>query len=254
VAGKWVVLKTNPNDASVPVRTHLVRLIRVTDEVDPLIPADITRLEWEEAQATPFEMELETLVVGGNIVPATGGDTVVAFFEVEPDPNALILPAPQPTHAPTTNTYYTENFSSYTVERSALLFTLPGSEERDVVSHGPNLDHATPEVRVMDGTRIAGVWITSSEWEWKRAFLSVNSSFPTDKHFTVDDGAWRRVAYRRVDETGTAQELFTSITRMVVARRWSLVAGEFGEIPTRGMNLRVVYRPTDAETTSQRIH
>ena len=123
VAGKWVVLKTNPNDASVPVRTHLVRLIRVKDEVDPLIPADITRLEWEDAQATPFEMELETLVVRGNIVPATAGETLEAFFEVEPDPNALILPAAQPTHAPTTNTKR-ENFSSYTVERSALLFTL----------------------------------------------------------------------------------------------------------------------------------
>ena len=84
VPGKWVVLKTNPIDASVPVRTWLVRLIRVTNEVDPLTATNITRLEWEEAQATPFELELETLVVRGNIVPATAGETLEAFFEIEP--------------------------------------------------------------------------------------------------------------------------------------------------------------------------
>jgi hypothetical protein len=244
VAGKWVVLKTNPNDASVPVRTWLVRLISVTDEVDPLIPQNITRLEWEEAQATPFEMELETLVVRGNIVPATAGETLESFFEVEPDPNALTLPPLQPTPAPTTNTYYnTGNFSRFTVERSALLFTLPGSEDRDLVSHGRDIDHTAPEVRVMDGTRIAGVWITSSEWEWKRAFLSVNSSFPTDKHFTIDDGAWRRVAgFRRVDETGTVQEFVQFDYANGLGATVEFGTGEFGEVPTRGTQLRVVYR------------
>lgn len=243
VPGKWVVLKTNPNDASVPVRTWLVRLIRVTDEVDPLIPANITRLEWEDAQATPFEMELETLVVRGNIVPATAGETLESFFEIDPDPQALVLPPPPPPHDPTDNTYYNENFSSYAVERAARLFTLPGSEERDVVSHGRNLEHASPEVRVMDGTRIAGVWITSSEWEWKRALLGVNSSFPTDKHFTIDDGAWRRVAgYRRVDETGTVQEFIHFDYANGRGATVQFGTGEFGEVPTRGMNLRVVYR------------
>src|SRR6266566_3477641 len=251
VPGKWIVLKTNPNDASVAVRTWLVRLIHVTNELDPLTPdvvtlvppARITRLEWEAAQATPFEMELETLVVRGNIVPATAGETLESFFEIEPNPQALILPAPQPTHLPVTNSYYNENFSSYAVERSALLFTLPGSEQRDVVSHGRNLEHSAPEVRVMDGTLMAGVWVTSSEWEWKRAMLGVSSSFPTDKHFTVDDGAWRRVAsYRRVDETDTPQEFVQFDYANALGASLQFGNGEFGEVPTRGMNLRVAYR------------
>ena len=67
VPGKWVVLRTDPLDASVPVRTWLVRLISVDDEgatlVDPLTNTDLTRIEWETAYALPFEMELEN--VGG---------------------------------------------------------------------------------------------------------------------------------------------------------------------------------------------
>jgi hypothetical protein len=243
VPGKWVVLKTNPNDASVPARTWLVRLIRATDEVDPLIPANITRLEWEQAQATPFEMELESLVVRGNIVPATAGETLESFFEIEADPQALVPPPLQPAHMPVANTYYNENFSSYAVERAALLFTLPGSEGRDLVSHGPSLEHTAPEVRVMDGNFALGAWVTANEWEWKRAFLGVNSSSPTDKHFTVDDGSWQRVAgYRRVDETGTPQEFVHFDYANGRGATVQFGTGEFGEVPTREMNFRVVYR------------
>ena len=186
-------------------------------------------------------MELETLVVRGNIVPATAGETLEAFFQIEPPPQALVPPAPPPAPAPTSNPYYNDNFSGYAIERSSLLFSLPGSEVRDVVSHGPSLDHASPEVRVMDG-RIAGVW-SSSEWEWKRTFLGVNSSFPTDKHFTLDDGSWRRVAgYRRVDETGTPQEFVHFDYANARGATLQFGNGEFGEVPKRGMNLRVVYR------------
>jgi hypothetical protein len=243
VPGKWVVLKTNPNDASVPARAWLVRLIRVTEEIDPLTAAAITRLEWEKAQATRNELELETLVVRGNIVPATAGETLEAFFRVEPNPQALVLPSAPPAPLPLSNRYYNETYSTYAVERSSLLFSLPGSEERDVVSHGPSLDHASPEVRVMDGTFVAGVFVPGSEWEWKRELLGVSSSLSTDKHFTLDDGSWRRVAgYRRVDETSTLQE-FTQFD--YANARGATVRfgdGEFGEVPTRSLDLRAVYR------------
>ena len=251
VPGKWLVLRTNPIDASVPVRTLLVRLIDAVDEFDPLspdtvtgvAPARVTRLEWEVAQALPFEMELETLVVRGNIVPATAGETLESFFEIEPNPQAAVVPALPPAPLPISNNYYNENFSTYAVERAALLFSLPGSEQRDVVSHGPSLNLAIPEVRVMNGTRIAGAWVTASEWEWKRSLLGVSSSLKTDKHFTLDDGSWRRVAgYRRVDETQTLQEFVHFDYTEGQGATLQFGNGEFGEVPTRGMNLRVVYR------------
>ena len=247
LAGKWVVLKTNPVDASVPVRTWLVRLINVDDQgstlVDPLTATPLTLLEWDAAYALPFEMELPTLVVRGNIVPATAGETLEAFFEIEPNPDLAVLPPLQPAHLPTANTLYNEHFSAFANERSALRFTLPGSEERDVVSHGPTLEHASPEVRVMNGRRVLGLWVTDGEWEWKRAMLGISSSLPSDKHFTIDDGSWRRVAsYRRVDETETVQEF--AHFDYANGRGASIQFGNnlFGEQPTRGMLFRTVYR------------
>ena len=248
VPGKWVVLQTNPVDASVQARTWVVRLISVDDEggtlVDPLTGTNLTRLEWEPAYALPFEMELETLVVRGNIVPATAGETLEAFFEIEPNPQAATLPPAQPAHLPTSNTNFNENFSAFAIERSALLFTLPGSETRELVSHGPSLQHATPEVRVIDGTRnVLGVWLNNDEWEWKRSMLGVNSSLPGDTHFTVDDGAWRRVAlYRRVDETNTPQELVHFDYANGQGATIQFGNDLFGLSPTRGTQFRVVYR------------
>lgn len=236
VPGKWVVLHTSPADASVPERSWLVRLIRVTDEFDPLAAAAITRLAWEKAQATPFDLELETLVVRGNIVPATAGETLEAFFEIEPNPSAAALPPPMPVRLPASNTYYSENFSSYAVERSALLFSLPGSEARGVVSHGPSLDHAAPEVRVIDTA-------TNGEWEWKRSMLGVSSSLPADTHFTLDDGSWRRVAlYRRVDETDTVQEFIHFDYAGGKGATLQFGNNQFGLTPARGTHFRVVYR------------
>ncbi len=243
VPGKRVVLQTNPTDASVPARAWCVRLIRVTNEVDPLVGANITRLEWEDAYATPFELEYATLVVRGNIVPATAGETLEAYFAIEPTPIVATPPVAQPAHRPTSNTYYNDNFSSYAIERSALLFTLPGSEERDVVSHGRNVGHASPEVRVIDGATVAGVFVPNDEWEWKRSFLGVGSSLSSDQHFTLDDGAWRRVAlYRRVDETGTPQEFIHFDYANGRGATVQFGTGEFGTVPTRGLELRVVYR------------
>ena len=239
VPGKWIVLQTNPVDASVPARTWLVRLITVDDGggtlVDPLTGTNITHLEWGPAYALPFEMELATLVVRGNIVPATAGETLEAFFEVEPTPQVAVLPPAQPPHLPSTNPYFNENFSAFAIERGTLLFTLPGSEARDVVSHGLSLEHAVPEVRVIDGA--------NSEWEWKRSMLGASSSLPTDQHFTVDDGAWRRLAlYRRVDETLTPREFIHF--DYANGRGATVQFGDdlFGMSPTRGLNFRVIYR------------
>jgi len=156
----------------------------------------------EKAQATPFELELETLVVRGNIVPATAGETLEALFEIEPNRRRPYCRRQCQRGCPLEH-LYNENFSSYAVSVRRCCFPA-GSEARNVVSHGPSLDHAAPEVRVLDTA-------TNGEWEWKRSMLgSVPLCLPT-RTYTVDDGSWRRVAlYRRVDETDTAQELFTS--------------------------------------------
>jgi len=234
--GKWIVLKTNPADASVPARALLVRLISVRNLLDPLTGVPISRLEWEPAYSTPFELEMATLVVRGNIVPATAGETLEARFRIEPEPQAAVPFPPPPAPAPASNAHYTADFSGYAIERSEVLFSLPGSEERDVVWHGRNQEIASPEVRVLETA-------TPNEWEWKRAFLGVGSSQPTDRHFALDDGSWRRVAgYRRVDEAGQPQEF---VHYDYAGGRGSAVQfgnGAFGMSPARATDFRVVYR------------
>jgi hypothetical protein len=247
--GKWVVLKTNPVDASVPARTWLVRVIKVTEEHDPLTITDITLLEWEEKYATPFEMELPTLVVRGNIVPATAGETLESFFQIEPEPNALALPPPPPNRT----TYALERQAPALNElpadtgaepyRPSFLMTLPDSEQRELVWHGRDTIALAPEVRVLQGAWVLGAFVLADEWEWKRSLLGVSSSLPSDQHFTLDDGAWRRIAaFRRVDETGTPQEFIHSDYANGAGATVRFGNGEFGQAPTRDAVFRIVYR------------
>jgi hypothetical protein len=243
---KWVILQTQPAVRSVPARAWLVALTRVTDEIDPLFGTPITHLEWDEVHATPFELEYASLGVRGNIVPATAGETLREQFQVEPA-TAVVNPP-----------------FAFAVERSgpflnvppvvlpseaqpqlnpALLFTLPGSEERDLVWRGPSTDTASPEIRLFEALPGIGGLNRVTEWDWKRSFLGVHSSQPSDTHFVLDDGAWRRVAeYRRVDESGIVQEF---IHRDYASGRGSTVRfgdGDFARTPAMGTIFDVVYR------------
>ena len=97
--GKWLLLRTDPQDPSMPARRHFVRVKKVEHTTDPLFldtannPIAITRIQWEEAQALPFEMCLLDLSVHGNIVPATAGETMTEFFVI--GRNQAIVAAPK---------------------------------------------------------------------------------------------------------------------------------------------------------------
>ncbi|HEX2854239.1 MAG TPA: hypothetical protein VHO24_13470 [Opitutaceae bacterium] len=249
VPGKWVLLRTTPVNAGVPARAWMVRLIVVRNEIDPLfnLPAgqQITYLEWEEGQATPFELEYESLVVRGNLVPSTAGETLRASFQVEPQtPPGLatheqaverqgpLLNEPPPRSAEEADDNDDAELSP------AFLMGLPDSDERAVIWRGANLDDAAPEVRLFETTGGG-----SLEWEWKRTFLGTNSSQPSDTHFMLEDGIWRRIAgYRRIDENGAVAE---HTHRDYATGKGSTVRfgdGEFGLPPTRGATFNAVYR------------
>ena len=241
VPGKWVVLKTTPNDASVPARTWLVRLIRVTDEVDPLTATNITKLEWEEAQATPFELELETLVVRGNIVPATAGETLEAFFEIEPTPQALVLPASPPRTLAGSEPVLQRKLLQLRHRAIGAAFLTAGLRAARSRLAWSKLGSCIAGSSRHGWRQVAE--LVTAKWEWKRSMLGVSSSLPTDKHFTLDDGSWRRVAsYRRVDETGTPQDFIHFDYANGRGATVQFGNGEFGEVPTRGLDLRVIYR------------
>jgi hypothetical protein len=249
VPGKWLLLRTRPANPSIPARAWMVRVIKVEDQIDPLfnLPAGqmITYIEWEEAQATPFELEYKSLVVRGNLVPSTAGETLQQSFQIEPQtPPGLstheqaverqgpLLNEPPPRFAEEADDTEDAELSP------AFLHGLTDSDERAVVWRGENLEDAAPEVRLFETT--PG---TPLEWEWKRTFLGTNSSQSSDPHFMLEDGIWRRVAgYRRVDESGAVAE-YTH--RDYATDKGSSVRfgdGEFGRSPPRGSTFNVVYR------------
>jgi hypothetical protein len=249
VPGKWVLLRTTPADASVPARAWMVRLVVVRDETDPLfnLPAgqQITYLEWEEAQATLFELEYESLVVRGNLVPATAGETLMGSFQIEPqtppglttheqavERQGVLLNNPPARSAEEADDTVDAELSP------AYLLGLPESDERAVIWRGVNLEDAAPEVRLFETTG-GGL----REWEWKRTFLGTNSSQPTDTHFILEDGIWRRVAgYRRVDESGAVAEYTHRDYATGDGSTVRFGDGEFGLPPSRGATFNVVYR------------
>ena len=64
----WVLLKTIPTDLSIPSHNHMVRLIDVVNEFDPVFNSPITRLVWEDAQALPFEMNRSFMEIHANMI------------------------------------------------------------------------------------------------------------------------------------------------------------------------------------------
>lgn len=247
---KWVVLKTKPFDLGVAPRTWLVPLIAVTDETDSLplplpfsTPRPITRLEWPAEWATPFEMEYDSLKVRGNIVPATAGQTLHEQFQIEPLvlPVNPALPFAVERQGPLLNVSPAlaneEGISGQPQLNPTLLFTLPGSEERDLVWRGVTTDMSSPEIAL---STVPG---GGDPWVWKRSFLGGNSSQPDESHFVLDDGAWRRVAgYRRVDESGVIQQY---VHQDYASGRGCTIRfgdGEFGKTPDPGAIFEVIYR------------
>ena len=78
--GKWLLLRTDPTDPALPARRHMVRVVEVEAVIDPLAqPGEVTRITWEDEQALPFEICLRDMVVRGNMVFATAGETFKEF-------------------------------------------------------------------------------------------------------------------------------------------------------------------------------
>jgi hypothetical protein len=183
--GRWVLLQTDPADPSLPARRHVVRLVSVTDETDPLAALlgtspDVTHLVWEEAQALPFEMDLELrFSVRANLLPVTAGRTLVRQFSIGPSSRPEVPRAVERTG------------SDGTV---AFLFTLPDDEGEGLcrLSEAGEPRGADPEVHLTEVALVPPSWVPGQVWEWRRSLLA-GQSLPRDRHFTLDDGTWARV-------------------------------------------------------------
>ena len=239
--GKWVLIKTNPTDPAQPQQAQLVRLIKVTDTTDPVFNVNITHLVWEQEQALKNEFDLTILLVRGNIVPATAGKTNGAYFIVD-DELATLTPAEAGGFSPLP-AGETVNRQGHD-ETGIHLFTLPGSQTVPLVYlKNEQFQYNNPEIIleevVFDITTSS--WIPkpfTEPWAYTNTLVGVNSSKPTDKHFTLDDGSWQRVVgYQRIG--GEIEHPDYAMNNGVTIRFGD---GEFGRIPDKGSVFKASYR------------
>jgi hypothetical protein len=235
-AGRWVVIQSDPSDPSLPARRHLVRLVRVGNETDPLAAAlgtnpNVTHLVWEDGQALPFEIDLESCTVHGNILPATSGRTHVAHFSIGPSgidgvPQAIERTGPNGS--------------------VAYLFTLPDADGDLLVRAGSEDPRgADPEILLTEAAFVGGPapWVAGDKWDWRRSLVGTESAHPDDHAFTLDDGTWTRVVgYHRL-----GGEIVHEDYRDNAGVTIRFGDGEFGQPPPRGSEtdptlFQVVYR------------
>ncbi|QAA81841.1 hypothetical protein EI546_08970 [Aequorivita sp. H23M31] len=240
-SGKWILIKTNPINPAQPQRSQIVRLIEVTETVDPVFNSDITHLIWEEDGALKNEFELTILSIRGNMVPATAGKTYDAYFIVK-DPLACLSPEqliafPQTLLGETVNRQGHDNKDTY-------LFTLPNSQSQplvyleDLETNTPRPEISLEEV-VFD--TLSNSWISkpfSKPWEYNRAMVGVHSAKSLDNQFTLDDGSWQRVVgYQRIGKEFVHEDYSNDKGSTI-----RFGDGEFGRRPAEGNVFKVQYR------------
>jgi hypothetical protein len=228
-SGRWVLLVTKPADPAVKARAQVVRLIKVENTFDMVLPPQphpITRLVWESDQATPFEMDMAVLEVHGNIIPATSGATQVQRFTIGPSTDPVDHPSAIEREGPDGSVAY--------------LFSLPNTDSKQLVFLGSSTADSAPELRLLAVRLVAGVWtpVPNGEWTWRRELLGTNSSLPTSTDFRLDDGFWRRiVGYQRIGTEIVQRDYATNDGKTI-----RFGDGEFGAIPAAGTIFQASYR------------
>ena len=238
--GKWMLLQTTPEDPSIPMRRHLVRIVEVEQTVDPLCfdesdptePQKITRIQWEDAQALPFEMCLRDLEVRGNLVFATAGETIGEYFRIRandaipPDRADEVSPALE-RQGP---------LDDIECQRSvSFRYSLQQTETRGLGWLSKE-GKARPEIELqkVDAETLAPLSPVDL-WHWQPTLLD---STRFQQHFTLEDGTWRRViGFRRIGETITHADYATDSGFTI-----RFGDGEFGKIPEEETVFQVRYR------------
>jgi hypothetical protein len=236
--GKWLLLKTEPKDPAIPARRHLVRATEVEHTTDPLSldasnnPIPITRIKWENAQALPFEMCLSDIVVHGNIVFATAGETITELFTIGTNQDIPAQVAQRVGRALERQGPLDEIACRRSV---TFLYSLKQTETRGLGWLG-ELHNAEPEVELQEVKAANLQPLTTPQiWQWQRTLLDARGF---EDAFTLDDGTWRRIiGFRRI---GEVIEHVDYVSGSGFTIRFG--DGEFGRTPPDKTVFRVRYR------------
>jgi hypothetical protein len=233
--GRWMVLQARPEDPSIPVRRHLVRIVAVeqlVDQLGPDAPQPITRIQWEPEQATPFEMCLNDMTVHGNLVMATAGETITEYFSIEQNQD---IPA-NLTGSVSQAIARQGPLNDIECQRSvAYRYSLRETEARGLgwLSQESAM-HPEIDLQEVDAVTLAPL-STDNEWQWQADLLGSTS---LQDHYTLEEGTWRRViGFRRMGES-IVHEDYASGDGFTIR----FGDGEFARIPAAEKVFQVRYR------------
>jgi Baseplate J-like protein len=252
-AGKWVMLQPNPINPAQPIRIHVVRLIEITNTTDAVLNVPITRLVWEQAQATPFEMDMTILRVRGNIIPITAGETYENYFVTGENLSAFSADEREAFHQISLTIPVSRAIERVGRDNTIVyLLTLTESTQQSLVWLGNTPTKAEPEIilheMVFNKTRLE--WEAKAKWIYRRSFIGTNSSQSEDEHFTLDDGTWQRVVgYQRIGEEIVHKDYASN---QGVTIRFG--DGQFGRIPEEKSVFRATYRLGNGRRTNVAAH
>ncbi|HEY0858573.1 MAG TPA: hypothetical protein VGE16_16025 [Albitalea sp.] len=235
-AGRWVLLRTQPTSPDVPERRLAVRIVDARDDVDPLLALPITRIAWDVP--TPFDLDLDTLVLRGNLLPATSGRTLTQRFRIGPvtdplDPEPELPLALERIGTNSTLCYPQAGSAEDNASRVKFLFSLPGSRSTPLVwlpiasAGGIRMRPEVDLVRDGDGP-----------WDWLDALVGEETAKPTHQVYTLEDGTYERVV--GFERMGRLTQLADYASGEGHTLRFG--DGEFGMVPTEGSRFTLRHR------------
>lgn len=230
--GRWVLLWTQPTDPERPERRIAVRLVEAVDDSDPLLGVPITRIRWDVPVS--HDLDLETLVVRGNLLPATSGRTGHARFRIGEaipgDPEPDLPEAIERVGVDSTICYPLPGSEADTESRVKYLYSLPGSDKTPLVWFADPDGTVRPELVVTgDG---------DGDWSWLPSLVGETSAEPNARVFTLEDGFYRRVVgFERLGK-------LTQLVDYASDDGQTIRFGDdlFGQAPPHGAKFTVAFR------------
>lgn len=246
--GKWVLLATRPTEADVPERRIMVRVVDAEDDIDPVTGEQITEIAWDSP--TQFELDLTTLVVRGNLLPATSGETFPPIDEtpmrfrigppIDPlDPDADLPLAVERAGANTCYSYQQDENG-----RVKFVFSLPESQTTPLVW----LPTVIPSsVEPLSRSEFGRIYCQpeillqrehAEGWRWMPSMIGEDVAGPTDTVYTLEEGTYRTMfSTERFGETFNFTDYASSDGFSV-----RFGDGEFGSAPREGDIFGLRYR------------
>ncbi|MGA2488765.1 MAG: hypothetical protein ABSF99_01065 [Anaerolineales bacterium] len=265
LTGKWAMLVASPVNPGDPERRWPVRITNITAMRDDVLSQDVTRIEWEQAQATPFDLDLTVLTVHANLVPATAGRTVLNHFVIGEEPGnlglggdvAASLVRAVERQGPDGSINYLCSLVKPGLlkedqgkpDAQEFLETLVNPESSQLTWLGEAAESARPEIHLEEVVYAANDWQSNPSgqaWKWQRSFVGVNASQSEELHYTLEDGTWERVVgYWRQGEEIVHRDYRTGEGFTI-----RFGDGEFGLPPSVGTIFQAKYRLGNGRETN----